>query len=193
MAADAADHRRYRRWSRPGNAIADRVLPPLTASASHGRLWLALAGFLATTGRTRRQSAATALTALSLASATSNVLANHLVERPRCQRPSRAAATCCHGPAQDELVSQRPQRQRRGIRYRGGPGRAAPRRSSPGDRRRSRLGPALHRRALPQRHRSRPLARRYQCDHRATRSEPAATLTQPSGSPEHASYPALPD
>ncbi len=84
-AGNAADHRMYRRWSGPGNALADRAFPPLTANASHGRLWLGIAGLMATTCPPRRQAAATALAALCLASATSNVLAKRLIERPRPQ------------------------------------------------------------------------------------------------------------
>ncbi|MBC3991613.1 phosphatase PAP2 family protein [Streptomyces sp. AC563] len=68
-----------RHW--PG---AERVLPRLSHSANHGRLWLALAAGMAATGhRTTRRAAVRGVASLALASLTVNTVAKRSVRRTR--------------------------------------------------------------------------------------------------------------
>ena len=75
------DQRLFDRAARADTPVLDRVLPPLTRSADHGVLWLALAGLLAVTGH--RRAAVRGLASLALASGTANVPAKLSVQRPR--------------------------------------------------------------------------------------------------------------
>lgn len=80
----AADRRLFelvanRDWPGP-----ERVLPRLSRSANHGRLWFAVAGAMALSNTPRaRRSAARGLASLALASATVNTLGKHSVRRER--------------------------------------------------------------------------------------------------------------
>ncbi len=68
-----------RHW--PG---AERVLPRLSHSANHGRLWLALAAGMAATGhRPTRRAAVRGVASLALASLTVNTVAKRSVRRTR--------------------------------------------------------------------------------------------------------------
>jgi diacylglycerol kinase family enzyme/membrane-associated phospholipid phosphatase len=73
------------RWSAALHApILDRVLPPLSRSADHGRLWMGVATALAATGRrSGRRAALRGLLALALASAVANLPAKLALRRPR--------------------------------------------------------------------------------------------------------------
>ena len=77
------DQRLFARAARADTPLLDRVLPPLTRSANHGGLWLAVAGVLAVTGK--RRAAVRGLGSLALASATANIPAKLSVQRARPQ------------------------------------------------------------------------------------------------------------
>ncbi len=61
--------------------MLDRVLPPLTTSADHGLLWLAVSGALALSGQ--RRAAVRGLLSLGVASALANLPAKHTAQRRR--------------------------------------------------------------------------------------------------------------
>ena len=82
---DSLDLRLYRRAARWEAPVLDRVLPPLTSSADHGMLWLAVAGALALSGGRRRRAALRGIGSLALASATANVPAKLAARRSRPQ------------------------------------------------------------------------------------------------------------
>lgn len=68
-----------REWPGP-----DRILPRLSRSANHGRLWFAVAGAIALSGTPRaRRCAARGMASLALASATVNTLGKRSVRRQR--------------------------------------------------------------------------------------------------------------
>lgn len=72
------------RVARTDSVVLDRVLPMFGRSANYGRLWFGVAGALAATRRPKaRRAALRGVIALSLASATVNVLSKQLVRRPR--------------------------------------------------------------------------------------------------------------
>ncbi len=79
--ADALDRRIFRWAALRDSAVLDRVLPPLTSSADHGLLWLAVTGVLALTGQ--RRAAVRGLASLALSSTVANLPAKHATRRPR--------------------------------------------------------------------------------------------------------------
>ena len=80
---DALDLRLFRAAAKRDTPLLDKVLPPLTTSADHGLLWLAVAGVLALTGQ--RRAAVRGIASLSLASAVANVPAKLSARRERPQ------------------------------------------------------------------------------------------------------------
>jgi diacylglycerol kinase family enzyme/membrane-associated phospholipid phosphatase len=81
---DAVDLSLYRRAASADTPVLDAVLPRLTRSADHGRLWVAVAAVLAVAGgRRHRRAALRGLASLSLASATTNLPAKLLTRRTR--------------------------------------------------------------------------------------------------------------
>ena len=67
---DLLDRRLFRRAQAQNSPLLDKVLPPLTSSADHGLLWLAVTGVLALTGQ--RRAAVRGLLSLGVASALAN-------------------------------------------------------------------------------------------------------------------------
>ena len=65
------------------STVLDEVLPRLSRAADHGVLWIGIAGGLALSGRSGRRVAGRGLVALSLASATTNVLLKRASGRRR--------------------------------------------------------------------------------------------------------------
>jgi undecaprenyl-diphosphatase len=80
---DALDRRLFKAAATNHTPVLDKVLPPLTTSADHGLLWMAVAGALALTGQ--RRAAVRGLASLSLASAVANVPAKLTARRERPQ------------------------------------------------------------------------------------------------------------
>jgi undecaprenyl-diphosphatase len=80
---EALDLRLFRAAARRESPVLDRVLPPLTTSADHGLLWLAVTGVLALTGQ--RRAAVRGLASLALASSIANVPAKLAARRERPQ------------------------------------------------------------------------------------------------------------
>jgi diacylglycerol kinase family enzyme/membrane-associated phospholipid phosphatase len=81
---DSIDLSLYRGAASAHTPRLDAVLPRLTRSADHGRLWIALAGALAVAGgRRHRRAAVRGLVSLGLASATTNLPAKLLTRRTR--------------------------------------------------------------------------------------------------------------
>jgi diacylglycerol kinase family enzyme/membrane-associated phospholipid phosphatase len=64
------DRRAFSAVARSDTPVLDKVLPPLTHSADHGRLWLGVAALLAVSGR--RRAAVRGLSSLGVASAVAN-------------------------------------------------------------------------------------------------------------------------
>src|ERR1700743_1369031 len=80
----AGDRAGVGRGAPSASVLRDDGLPRLGRSANYGRLWLGVAGVLAATRQPKaRRAALRGLVALSLASATVNVLSKQLVGRPR--------------------------------------------------------------------------------------------------------------
>ncbi|CAM5490878.1 Phosphatase PAP2 family protein OS=Streptomyces alboniger OX=132473 GN=CP975_04305 PE=4 SV=1 [Streptomyces alboniger] len=78
------DRRWFDRVAAARPAGADRVLPPLSTAANHGRLWLGSAAALALVGGpAARRAARRGVGALALASLTTNVVAKYAVRRSR--------------------------------------------------------------------------------------------------------------
>jgi undecaprenyl-diphosphatase len=77
------EHRLLRGLGRIESSLLDRGLPRLSRAADHGLLWLAVAALLAATGRPGRRAALQGLTALMVASATTNVLLKGAAGRRR--------------------------------------------------------------------------------------------------------------
>jgi undecaprenyl-diphosphatase len=65
------------------STLLDDVLPRLSRSADHNLLWISIAGALALTGRPGRRAAVRGMVALSLASATTNVVLKRAAGRDR--------------------------------------------------------------------------------------------------------------
>ena len=80
---DKADLALYRRAARTNTPLLDRVLPPLTSSANHGLLWIAISVLLA--GGRRRRAAVRGLASLGVASFAANVPAKLSARRARPQ------------------------------------------------------------------------------------------------------------
>jgi undecaprenyl-diphosphatase len=80
---EALDLRLFRAAARADTPVLDKALPPLTTSADHGLLWMAVAGVLALTGQ--RRAAVRGLSSLALASAVANVPAKLATRRERPQ------------------------------------------------------------------------------------------------------------
>lgn len=80
---DRLDLALYRRAARAETPLLDRVLPPLTRSADHSLLWIAVAGLLAASGGTRRRAALRGLASLGMASLAANVPAKLSTRRAR--------------------------------------------------------------------------------------------------------------
>lgn len=80
---DALDLALYRRAAAADTPLLDRVLPPLTRAADHGVLWTGIGIALGLSGAARRRAALRGLLCLSLASATTNIPAKLLADRPR--------------------------------------------------------------------------------------------------------------
>ncbi len=78
---DALDLRLFRAAAQRESPVLDRVLPPLTTSADHGLLWLAVAGVLSLTGQ--RRAAVRGLASLALASSVANIPAKLATRRDR--------------------------------------------------------------------------------------------------------------
>jgi undecaprenyl-diphosphatase len=70
----AAERRLLRELGSIESSVLDEGLPGLSRAADHGVLWLAIATGLAVSGRSGRRAAIRGLVALSVASATTNVL-----------------------------------------------------------------------------------------------------------------------
>ena len=79
----ALDLRLFRAAAKADTPVLDKVLPPLTTSADHGLLWMAVAGVLALTGQ--RRAAVRGLASLALASAVANLPAKSAARRTRPQ------------------------------------------------------------------------------------------------------------
>jgi undecaprenyl-diphosphatase len=77
----ALDRRVFAAAHRADTPVLDKVLPPLTTSANHGRLWLGVAAVLALTGR--RRAAVRGLASLGVASAVANGPAKLMTRRAR--------------------------------------------------------------------------------------------------------------
>ncbi len=73
----------YRRLAGLRGTPLDRLVPPLTRAADHGRLWLGIAAVLSTGGRPQRRAALRGLVSLGLASAIANVPAKLASGRSR--------------------------------------------------------------------------------------------------------------
>lgn len=80
---DALDLRLFRAAATRESPALDRVLPPLTTSADHGLLWMAVAGVLSLTGQ--RRAAVRGLASLALASSLANLPAKLAARRDRPQ------------------------------------------------------------------------------------------------------------
>jgi membrane-associated phospholipid phosphatase len=65
------------------STVLDEVMPRLSLAADHGVLWIAIAGGLGVSGRSGRRAAVRGLVALSVASATTNVLLKRASGRRR--------------------------------------------------------------------------------------------------------------
>jgi len=79
----AAERRVLRELGSIESTVLDEVLPRLSRAADHGVLWIGIAGGLALSGRSGRRVAGRGLVALSLASATTNVLLKRASGRRR--------------------------------------------------------------------------------------------------------------
>ena len=82
---DAVDQRLFARAARHQDPLLDRVLPPLTRSADHGLLWLAVGALLGLSGGRRRRAAVRGLASLGVASAMANVPGKLTASRARPQ------------------------------------------------------------------------------------------------------------
>ncbi|MFC4496217.1 bifunctional phosphatase PAP2/diacylglycerol kinase family protein [Streptomyces ovatisporus] len=84
QAWSAADRSVFERVAKRDWPGPDRILPRLSRSANHGRLWLAVAGAVAVSNTPRaRRCAARGLASLAVASATVNTLGKRSVRRQR--------------------------------------------------------------------------------------------------------------
>src|SRR5450759_4792221 len=79
----AAERRVLRELGSIESTVLDEVLPRLSRAADHSVLWIGIAGGLALSGRSGRRVAGRGLVALSLASATTNVLLKRASGRRR--------------------------------------------------------------------------------------------------------------
>ena len=79
----AAERRVLRELGSIESTVLDEVLPRLSRAADHDVLWIGIAGGLALSGRSGRRVAGRGLVALSLASATTNVLLKRASGRRR--------------------------------------------------------------------------------------------------------------
>jgi diacylglycerol kinase family enzyme/membrane-associated phospholipid phosphatase len=79
--ADRLDRRLFIAAAGRRSPVLDRVLPPLTTSADHGLLWLAVAGGLALTGQ--RRAAVRGISSLGVASAIANIPIKLTAQRTR--------------------------------------------------------------------------------------------------------------
>jgi membrane-associated phospholipid phosphatase len=79
----AAERRLLRELGSIESSVLDEGLPGLSRAADHGVLWLAIAAGMAVSGRSGRRAAGRGLVALSVASATTNVLLKRASGRHR--------------------------------------------------------------------------------------------------------------
>lgn len=79
----AAERRLVRDLGSMESSVLDDVLPRLSRSADHGVLWVGIAAGLAVSGLSGRRAAVRGLAALSLASATTNLLLKRAAGRRR--------------------------------------------------------------------------------------------------------------
>ncbi|MEU8893193.1 phosphatase PAP2 family protein [Streptomyces sp. NPDC048442] len=77
------DHRWFDKVASARLPGADRLLPALSASANHGRLWFATAAALAAGGPAARRAARRGVGSLALASLTTNAVAKYAIRRRR--------------------------------------------------------------------------------------------------------------
>ena len=82
---DELDQRLFRKAAARKDPLLDRVLPPLTRSADHGLLWLAVGLVLGLSGGRRRRAAVRGLASLGVASAMANVPLKLTARRTRPQ------------------------------------------------------------------------------------------------------------